>query len=139
MNVLMLLTPKSEVRYLKDSATVRAALETMKHHGYTALPVVTKEGAYAGSVSEGDFLRYIVEHDVPEEWEKVRLREILRPDFHPAVTASVTTEELIRRAENQNFIPVTDDRGTFIGIVTRKTVIETFCEPQIDRESRMRA
>ena len=90
MNVLMLLTPKSEVRYLKDSATVRAALETMKHHGYTALPVVTKEGAYAGSVSEGDFLRYIVEHGVPEEWEKVRLREILRPDFHPAVTASVS-------------------------------------------------
>ena len=44
-----------------------------------------------------------------------------------------------RRAEQQNFIPVTDDRGTFIGIVTRKTVIETFCEPQIDRESRMRA
>lgn len=139
MNVLLLLTPKSEVRYLKDTSTVRTALETMKHHGYTALPVVTKEGAYAGSVSEGDFLRFITEHSVPEEWEKIRLREILRPDFNPAVTASVPTEELIRRAEQQNFIPVTDDRGTFIGIVTRKTVIETFCEPQIDRESRMRA
>ena len=139
MNVLMLLTPKSEVRYLKDTANVRAALETMKHHGYTALPVVTKEGAYAGSVSEGDFLRYIVENGMSPDWEKTRLRDILRPDFNPAVTAAVPTEELIRRAERQNFIPVTDDRGTFIGIVTRKTVIETFCEPQIDREKRMRA
>ncbi|MBR4184686.1 MAG: CBS domain-containing protein [Clostridia bacterium] len=139
MNVLMLLTPKSEVRYLKDTANVRAALETMKHHGYTALPVVTKEGAYAGSVSEGDFLRYIVENGTPADWEKIRLKEILRPGFNPAVTASVPTEELIRRAEQQNFIPVTDDRGTFIGIVTRKTVIETSCEPQIDRERRMRA
>ena len=49
MNVLMLLTPKSEVRFLKDTATVRAALETMKHHGYTALPVVT--GLNAGHVA----------------------------------------------------------------------------------------
>ena len=57
------------------------------------------------------------------EYGSARVRQIMRPDFIPAVTANVDTDTLIRRASEQNFIPVTDDRGTFIGIVTRKSVI----------------
>ena len=51
MNVLMMLTPKSEVKYVLDTATLRSALEKLRIHGYTAIPVITKEGTYAGSVS----------------------------------------------------------------------------------------
>ena len=32
-------------------------------------------------------------------------------------------EALIARISNQNFVPVVDDRGVFIGIITRKDVI----------------
>ena len=32
-------------------------------------------------------------------------------------------EELFERITNQNFVPVTDDRGIFIGIITRKDII----------------
>ena len=32
-------------------------------------------------------------------------------------------EALIERISNQNFVPVVDDRGVFIGIITRKDVI----------------
>ena len=126
MNALMMLTPKSEVKYIHDTATVRSALEKLRIHGYTAIPVITKEGLYAGSVSEGDFLWHMVgrQGEGLHNYGTVRVKELIRPDFIPAVTADVSTETLIERAENQNFIPVTDDRGTFIGIVTRKTVIE---------------
>ena len=37
-------------------------------------------------------------------------------------------EELLSAAMNQNFIPVVDDLGTFIGIVTRKDIIRYFAE-----------
>ena len=126
MNVLMMLTPKSEVKYILDTATVRSALEKLKIHGYTAIPVITKEGTYAGSVSEGDFLWFMVKRqgEGMKDYGTMKVRELIRPDFIPAVTADVNTEELILRAEEQNFIPVTDDRGTFIGIVTRRTVID---------------
>ena len=60
--------------------------------------------------------------------ENVSIREILQPDRNPAVTVNVQMRTLIERSENQNFIPVTDDRGYFIGIVTRSTIIKTFCE-----------
>ena len=37
-------------------------------------------------------------------------------------------EELLSSAMNQNFIPVVDDTGSFIGIVTRKDIIRYFSE-----------
>ena len=33
---------------------------------------------------------------------------------------------LLERALNQNFVPVTDDYGVFIGIVTRQDIIRHF-------------
>ena len=35
-------------------------------------------------------------------------------------------DELYELAMNQNFVPVTDDEGIFIGIVTRKNIIKYF-------------
>ena len=62
MNVLMLLKPKSEVEYLIDTYTLRQGLEKMRAHGYTAIPVISKDGEYMGCVSEGDFLWHIIDH-----------------------------------------------------------------------------
>jgi CBS domain-containing protein len=31
--------------------------------------------------------------------------------------------DLIERAANQNFVPVVDDKDTFIGLITRKSII----------------
>lgn len=124
----MLLKPKSEVEYLIDKNSVREGLEKMYKNSYAAIPVLTKDGQYVGSVSEGDFLKYIIDSSFNEEKiEKRKISEIVREEYNPAVTVGVDMETLVKRAENQNFIPVTDDRGYFIGIVTRGTVIETFC------------
>ena len=37
-------------------------------------------------------------------------------------------DELLHRAVNQNFVPVVDDLGTFIGIVTRQDIIIAFID-----------
>ena len=134
MNILMLLKPKSEVEYLTDSCTVRQGLEKMRANGYMAIPVLTKDGLYAGSVSEGDFLWHLVEHsgeiDSIRKCENYRIREIMKADRNPAVTIDVEMETVIERAKLQNFIPVTDDRGSFIGIVTRQDIIRKFCQTE---------
>ena len=56
MNVLFFLKPKLSVAYIYDTNTVRQGLEKMKHYGYTAIPVIDREGHYVGTVTEGDFL-----------------------------------------------------------------------------------
>ena len=60
--------------------------------------------------------------------EKHNIRDILRTGFNPAVKIDVTMDELLDRAQNQNFVPVTDDLGTFIGIVTRQDIIKHFVD-----------
>ena len=128
MNVLMLLKPKETVKYIYDSNTLRQGLEKMRVHGYTAIPVISEDGKYVGTVSEGDFLYYIVDlrNSAITEKEKHKVSDIIRKNFNPAVKIDVSMEELLNRAVNQNFVPVTDDLGTFIGIVTRQDIIKYF-------------
>lgn len=130
MNVLMLLKPKETVKYIYNTNTLRQGFEKMRAHSYTAIPVISEDGKYVGTVSEGDFLYYIVDmrNSALTEKEKHSVSDILRKDFNPAVRVDVTMDELLNRAVNQNFVPVVDDLGTFIGIVTRQDIIKYFIE-----------
>lgn len=133
MNVIRLLKPKKTVKYLYSNNTFRQGLEKMRSNSYTAIPVITKkDGKYVGTVSEGDFLYYILDvgSEGMKEQEKYYVRDILRKDFNPAVRIDVTMDELLERAMQQNFIPVVDDTGTFIGIVTRQDIIRYFVNKQ---------
>ena len=132
MNIAFLLRPKSEVAFLYDDFSLRQGLEKMKHHGYTAIPVIDREGHYITTISEGDILWFILK-DIPDgkslseipmqSLEKVRISDVLHPDKNPPAKITSTAEELTNRAMEQNFIPVTDDSGSFIGMVTRRDII----------------
>lgn len=135
MNIAYFLLPKNSVAYLYDDYTFRQGLEKMRYHGYTAIPVITREGQYVGTVSEGDFLwRLLAEEESTQhplsmkDLEGLRIRDILNRDAYPPVRITVTMEELVNSAMQQNFIPVVDDLGNFTGIVTRKDIIRYFSE-----------
>ena len=126
MNVISLLTPKTNVAWLYEDWTIRQGLEKLRFHGYTAIPVVAMDGSYVGTVSEGDFLWCLLDQgsgDIQTQ-EKQPLRRVIRPGFNPAVRIDVALEELVERALRQSFIPVVDDRGAFVGIVTRQNIIK---------------
>ena len=126
MNVISMLTPKTNVAWLYEDWTIRQGLEKLRFHGYTAIPVLAKDGSYVGTVSEGDFLWCLLDQgsgDIQTQ-EKQPLRRVIRPGFNPAVRIDVALEELVERALRQSFIPVVDDRGAFVGIVTRQNIIK---------------
>ncbi len=140
MNIAGLLLPKSMVAYLYDDFTLRQGLEKMKYHGYSSIPVISRaDNRYVGTVSEGDFLWYFVDgmkcvdqsRDI-RETENLPLREVLRIDKNPPVRIDTKPSDLIERASHQNFIPVVDDRECFIGIVTRKAIIESLAADASD-------
>lgn len=130
MNILFLLRIKNDVSYIYDDNTLRQGLEKMKSHGYTAIPVITREGDYVGTISEGDFLWHIIKYGRGsiKDQEDYFVRDIIRKDFMLPVKVSATVEELLESAMNQNFVPVVDDRDKFIGIVTRRDIIKYFIE-----------
>ena len=57
------------------------------------------------------------------DFESIFLQDFMRKGNNPPVRIDTSYIELVDRAINQNFIPVIDDRDSFIGIVTRKSVI----------------
>ena len=135
MNIAYFLLPKNHVAYLYDDYSFRQGLEKMRYHGYTAIPVISRDGQYVGTVSEGDFLWKILDggdealHNCSmKSLEHLHVRDLLRDDHYPPVRITVSMEALLISAMNQNFIPVVDDLGNFIGIVTRKDIIRYFSE-----------
>ncbi len=125
MNVLMLLTNKASTVYISENDTLRDGINVMRSSGYTAIPVINNEGKYIGCVSEGDFLFKIIDKGC-ECVEEIKVKDIIRADFTPAVRIDVSLDELFDKSIRQNFIPVTDDIGNYIGIVTRKDIILAF-------------
>lgn len=126
MNILFFLHPKSEVKFLYGDSTVRQGLEKMKANGYTAIPVISRDGKYIGTVSEGDFLWNIIDEAdrSMKGQEKTLVTGIMNQSRNPAVRIDSTMEDLINRAMDQNFVPVVDDRGVFVGIITRRDIIK---------------
>ena len=59
MNILFFLTPKTDCAYLEEDESIREAMERMEKTGFTALPILSKEGAYVGTMTEGDLLRAV--------------------------------------------------------------------------------
>lgn len=127
-NILFFLTPKAMCAYLYDDYTIRQALEKMEQAGFTALPILNKRGEYRGTLTEGDLLwalKNICYMDMRQA-EARRIMEIARRRDHLPVRVTTSMHELVARATSQNFVPVVDDKDTFIGLVTRKAII-SYC------------
>ena len=131
-NILFFLTPKAMCAYLYDDYPIRQALEKMEQAGFTALPILNKRGEYRGTLTEGDLLwalKNICYMDMRQA-EARRIMEIARRRDHLPVRVTTSMHELVARATSQNFVPVVDDKDTFIGIVTRGNIIQ-YCSQQL--------
>ena len=132
MNVAFFLTPKTEVIYEKIDATMRPVLERMEYHRYTAIPLIDDEGKYVGTITEGDLLWKL--KNTPgldfKNTEKVSIKDIERRFINHPVSINAEIEDLISKAITQNFIPIVDDEGIFIGIIKRSDIIN-YCYEKI--------
>lgn len=132
MNIAFFLTPKNEVVCENQEATMRQVMEKMEHHGYTAIPLIDREGKYVGTLTEGDLLWKL--KNTPDlnfkNTELVKVKEIPRRIIHKSVKITSDIKSLISLAINQNFVPVVDDEGIFIGIIKRSDIIN-YCYKEL--------
>ena len=103
---------------------LRQVVEKLEYHGYSAIPLLALDGKYIGTITEGDLLGDEGK-DFPDvhRMEKIRITDVKRRRDNEAVKISESMEDLFEKITNQNFVPVVDDNGIFIGIVTRKDVL----------------
>jgi CBS domain-containing protein len=142
-----------EVRTSPPEATLKAVAEVLAEAGISGLPVVASSGEVLGVVSEGDILRkekgldprpggiagwFFVEF--PEDRQKVAARLAGEAMSSPAIT--IEPGEPVQRAaalmidHQVNRLPVVDDDGKLVGIVTRRDLVRAFVrsDAEIRRE-----
>ena len=129
MNILFYLTPKSNCEVLHDDESIREALERMEMTGFSALPIIGKtDGVYRGTLTEGDLLwamKNLCQFDLRNA-ETHSIMEISHHKDNLPVSVSTDMRDLLNKAMDQNFVPVVDDRNTFIGLVTRRSILRQF-------------
>lgn len=125
MNVLFFITPKSQIKYYFNDMTVRQVLELFEFHRYQVVPILSKDGKYIGTISEGDLLYYLKDHPFKNlnQFDNVPMSQIKRHIDYMPIDYNAQMDSLMVAANNQNFVPVLDDKKNFIGIITRKSII----------------
>ena len=130
MNILFFLTPKAMCAYVDADDTIREAMGRMEASGFTALPVLDRAGGYCGVLTEGDLLWAIKRLCVMDlrQTEQHGISEIQPRRKIQPVRVDTRVEDLLSVAAEQTFVPVVDDKGAFIGIVTRSSILKYFQE-----------
>ena len=109
-----------------QSDTIRQAIEKMQYYKYNCLSVLDDEGKYKYSLSSTDFLHYMKTHPGISffDTEEVCLSE-LEPtvDVKP-ININDDIENLIKTFTVQDYTPVIDSSGVYIGEVSATDIID---------------
>ena len=123
---------KTDFVHLENGMTrinvkIKAGQETELNGAGPAIPesALQQLEAQLDKLTEGDILWGLKKYhglDL-EAAEDVPISSFAHKRDYKAVTVSTSMDQLIEAAMNQNFVPVVDDRGMFIGIVRRQAII----------------
>jgi len=138
VNILFFMTPKANCAYLNADDTIRQAIERMSASGYAALPILADDGSYCGTLSEGDLLRALKDMCVMDlrQTEDHTIGECTHRKDNKPVNVLTDIEDLVVKATDQNFVPVIDDKNAFIGLVTRRAILQYCLEHYMKHEQK---
>lgn len=138
MNILFFLTPKQDVAFIYNDFTLRQTLEKMEHHRYSSIPILNRKGEYVGTITEGDLLWGIKNayNLSMEQAEDMPVMSLPRKRDNSPVRVDTTMDDLVFASMQQNFVPVIDDKNSFIGIIKRKDIIQ-YCYDRYKKENPM--
>ncbi|MDD3307754.1 MAG: CBS domain-containing protein [Acetobacterium sp.] len=125
-NHLFYLLPKNETVFLTNTDSFTQAYNMFVITNYTALPVINKKGQYVGTICEGDLLRVLsLSLTHPEiDLDAFEIKDIEFKINLEVARINESYEHLVELAVKQNFIPLIDDQGIFIGILRRQELIK---------------
>ena len=136
MNISFYLLPKNQVTYLAQEDLVADSLRLMNKKGFQTVPVIDGEGRYQGTISEGDFLWNLIRdfHMDLESMRQVKVSYMKRRRNYKSVSIDAEIGELADLILDQNFVPVVDGRKVFIGIVTRKVIMQALLQNRQEKQ-----
>ncbi|MDO3411875.1 CBS domain-containing protein [Saccharibacillus sp. CPCC 101409] len=134
MEVSRFLLPKDQVKYIPSSSSMKEAMDLLEENHYSAVPIINEEGRYVGTLSEGDLLWKLKNtfNFNLDAMGEVPLDSIKRYRHNESVVIDADMEDMLTLAADQNFVPVTDHDGIFLGIIRRKDIITYYNDGIMD-------
>ncbi len=120
VNDLITLKKDAAFAAIEQTATVREALQMMKDHAFSQMPVV-KEEESVGSIIETDVLNFLLADPVGNAEKPVS--EIMRQPF-PEVGTDMTLSELGKHITKENPAVVTTDRSGRKYLVSQYDILQ---------------
>ena len=132
-----------DVIFVDIKTPMKEVAEILGNHGISGLPVVDLDGKVVGIISEKDFLRHLGAHDkmtfmafVAERLNEeacvdVSIGERAAGDMmaSPAITVDASRPIIeiatLFRENNINRVPVVNEKGKLVGIVSRADIIQS--------------
>lgn len=130
MDIIAFVKPLHEVVCVYEDMLIQDALEKMKPFRFSSIPIVSRDGRFVGTLTEGDLLWHFQSLS-PKEAKKANstpVSQVHRFRDYKTINIHSNMDELIIKASDENFVPVIDDQEKFVGIVTRKTILNYFFE-----------
>ena len=137
MKAFDLIIPKNKVEYLYSDITVGDALRKIGKKKFAMVPVIERVSErYLYSLSAGDILYEILKKDDIKACKNEMLAEVTIDRLIVPCHKDTELADLADLAIAQNFVPIVDGNGTFLGIVTRRSILDYFISnsPELEGE-----
>lgn len=134
MNALTFLTYKSQTAYLNADCTLRQAIEKLKYHKFSAIPLVSSNGKYVGVLTKEQLLGWLGASNITDitQTEKIKISAIIKGEVYRSCSLNVSFAKVISLLLTQRFVPITDDRGIYCGVISRKKIFD-YCLKESER------
>ncbi len=119
---------------VEAGCTVTVARQLLKHHAFRHLPVV-QDGVVVGIISDRDLRPVSPDRQHAAELEQ-RVEEIMTSPVHMISPAASPFEAGLKlRTHKISALPVVNDRGTLVGIVTTDDLLSVLPHRPAEQES----
>lgn len=118
------LTPAENLAVLIDTHNADHATLLLSQMTYTRVPVVTAEKKFVGTISLRDIMAFQMSHGLPEqEFADTDIVHMTDKSV-PVVGENYRLIEVMHKLVDVAFLPVVAEDRTFLGIITRKSILK---------------
>lgn len=118
-----LISQKSNAPFIgiEQSATVRAAMEQMKDHDFSQMPVLNEQEEVVGALTESQVLAYLL--DNPIKHSEIAIKEIMREPF-PELDAATSISQLRHYISKENPAVIVRDRSGARHLIAQYDILQ---------------
>lgn len=131
MNIQAFVKPFYDLTLVYDDQPLDDAIRIMTVNRFTSIPIITRDQKYVGTLTEGDILHFILNNPKCLKAETLKnfyVSQVKRHRDYETVSIDAAMPIVLSKASNENFVPVLDQNDKFVGIITRKVLLDYFFE-----------